>query len=204
MSLLRDIFGPSQKEIWQQLANQIGGIFSDAGFFGKRKVLVRVKQWTITLDTYTVSNGKTSTTYTRIRAPYVNPDNFRFSIYRSNVFYEIAKKFGMQDVEIGDSKFDQDFIIKGNNVEKIRRLLSFPNLRELIAAQPRIYFQVKDDEGWFGTHFPEGVDELSFHVHGVIKDIEQLKSLFTLFAVTLNYLCHIGSAYEDDPQIQLK
>ena len=38
---------------------------------------------------------------------------------------------------------------------------------------------MKDDEGWFSTSFPEGVDELYFQVVGVIKDVEQLKSLYS-------------------------
>ena len=47
-----------------------------------------------------------------------------------------------------------------------------------------MYLTVKDDEGWFGTSFPEGVDELFFRVGGVIKDVERLKSLYDLFAET--------------------
>jgi len=31
---------------------------------------------------------------------------------------------------------------------------------------------VKDDEGWFGRSFPEGVDELYFQVPGVINSME--------------------------------
>ena len=60
------------------------------------------------------------------------------------------------------------------------------------------------DEGWFGTDFPDGVDELHFLVSGVIKDIAHLKSLFDLFAVTLDQLCRMGSAYKRDPGVHLK
>jgi hypothetical protein len=74
----------------------------------------------------------------------------------------------------------------------------------LVDAQPAISLEVKDDEGLFGTHFPHGVDELHFQVVGIIKEIAQLKSLYELFARILDRLCEIGSAYEDDPQIELK
>jgi hypothetical protein len=47
------------------------------------------------------------------------------------------------------------------------------------------------------------VDELRFIVAGVITDIDRLKSLYELFAEALHQLCHIGSAYEDDPQLVL-
>ena len=60
---------------------------------------------------------------------------------------------------------------------------------------------MKDDEGWFGTHFPEGTDLLQFRVHGVIKDVDLLKKLYDLFAEVLHEMCRIGSAYEDDPNV---
>ncbi len=62
---------------------------------------------------------------------------------------------------------------------------------------------MKDDEGWFGAKFPEGVDELYFQTHGVIKDKELLKNLFDLFSAVLDELCRQGSAYEKGPGVQL-
>jgi hypothetical protein len=203
MGILREIFGPSKKEIWRSLSDQIGSEFKDGGFFSEDKVVARVKDWTLTLDTYTVSTGKTSITYTRMRAPYVNKDGFRFKIYRKGVFSEIGKMFGSQDVEIGFPEFDEDFIIKGNDEQKLRSLFANNKIRELIALQPDICLEVKDDEGWFATSFPEGVDELYFSVSGVIKDIELLKALFDLYGEVLNQMCLMGSAYEDDPHIEL-
>ena len=86
---------------------------------------------------------------------------------------------------------------------KLRALFSNAKIRELLNAQPSIHLTVRDDEGVFGKHFPEGVDELRFDVAGHIKDIERLKHLYDLFAEVLNHLCHIGSAYEQDPNLAL-
>ena len=168
------------------------------------KVEIRHGEWTITLDTYTVSNGKTSTTYTRLRAPYVNKNGFQFQIYRKSFFSGIGKALGMQDVEVGIPQFDDAFIIKGNSPEELRNLFQPQRIRSLLHDQPRIHLQVKNDEGWFGSNFPEGVDELYFSTVGVIKDIDRLKELFELFAEILNQLCHMGAAYENDPNVALK
>ena len=97
----------------------------------------------------------------------------------------------------------RDFIVKGNDEGKLRALLANSRLRELIATQPEILLSVKDDEGYFGTSFPEGTDELHFLVTGVIKDVARLKSLYDLFAETLDHLCRIGSAYEGNPGVSL-
>src|SRR5208283_4831734 len=111
MSLLRALFGPSRDEIWQQFATAIGGNMTEGGFCSGGKVEAAHGQWIITLDTYTVSTGKSSIAYTRMRAPYVNPDGFQFTIYRKGIFSNIGKKLGMQDVTVGYPQFDEDFII---------------------------------------------------------------------------------------------
>jgi hypothetical protein len=198
---LRCWFGPSKEDIWRQLSTEIGGRLVKGGFAKGDKVQVSHGEWTLTLDTYVVMVGKTPIQFTRMRAPYVNPEGFRFEIYRRGVFSDIGKFFGMQDIEINDAAFDEAFIIKGTDERRVRELLANPRIRQLIAAQDRIGLSVRDDEGWFGPSFPEGVDELQFNAMGVIKDIERLKLLFELFSETLEQLCRIGTAYEDRPGV---
>jgi len=203
MGLLRQLFGPSKDDVWAQLAREIGADFDEGGFWKGSKVTAHVKEWTVTLDTFVVSTGKSTITYTRMRAPYVNRDGFRFKIYRRGIFSGLGRRFGVQDIDVGDPEFDQDYVVQGSDPEQVRRLLANPAIRALIQAQPDINLEVKDDEGWFGAKVPEGVDELYFHVVGIIKEVDQLKLLFELYATTLDHLCHIGSAYEQDPGISL-
>ncbi len=203
MSLLNSLFGPSKAEIWSQLAAQVGGQFTDGGFFGKTRLDVRVDPWLLTLDTYTVHHKNSSTTYTRLRAPYVTADGFRFTVYREGLFTPLGKMLGMQDIEIGDPDFDQTFVLKGNDEPKVRQFFADDTLKALLYTQSAIHMEVKDDEGWFGRSFPEGVDELYFQRLGVMRDLPELKALFDLFSHTLHRLCHFGSAYENDPNIRL-
>ncbi len=204
----KSIFGSSKDEIWAQIAADIGGEFIEGGFWGKDVLIYRHGEWQILLDTYTVttSTGTSTmtTTYTRMRAPFINKDGLYFKISREGFFSSIGKFFGTQDIEIGDPFFDKQFIIKGNNPEKIKLLLGDDRIKELCQTQPRIHLSIKDDEGWFGTDFPEGVDELYFECVGVIKETVLLKALFGLFCLILQRLVQIDSAYEDDPQVTLK
>jgi hypothetical protein len=198
------LFGPSRSDVWARLAEEIGGTFTKGSWWNARdRVDVTVGAWQVTLNLYIVSTGKSTITYTQFRAPYVNADQFRFRVHRKSIFTPIGKLFGMQDVEIGDAEFDDAFVIKGNNEFKLKQLFSNQRLRDLLRVEKSVYFEVCDDEGWFRQRFPEGVDELRFRALGVLKDIDHLKRLFDLFAETLHTLCHIGSAYEDDPGIRL-
>jgi hypothetical protein len=203
MGVLRQLFGPSRNEVWEQFAREIGATFDPGSTFRPSVVRAQTREWIVTLDTYTVSTGKSSTVYTRMRAPYVNRDGFRFDVSRKHLFTGIAKFFGMQDVEIGDPWFDEQFVVKGTDVGRLQRLFGNARIRELLQAQPDVRLSVKDDEGWFGTKFPEGVDELHFLALGVIKDVERLHGIYNLFAEVLEELCRMGSAYEEPPDVKL-
>jgi hypothetical protein len=196
------LFGPSKDEVWRKLSQEIGAELVEGGFWKGSKVQAHVGPWTVTLDMGT-SDEDGESQATRMRAPYINPEGFRFTIYRKNLFSDLGKFLGMQDIEVGDPEFDEAFIIKGNDESKVRDLFANPKIRQMIQAQPKIRLRVKDSEGWFGPKFPENVDELHFQVVGVIKDVERLKALFDLFAAVLDQLCQIGSAYKQEPGITL-
>ena len=204
MSIARRLFGPSRKEIWLKLSEEVNGRFVEGGFLGRDKVEVEHGGWTLTLDTYVVSTGKVILTFTRMRAPYVNPDGFRFTVYRKSIFSGLGKLLGMQDIEIGDPPFDEGFIVKATDEPAVRMLLANATIRDLLSKQKDIQLVVKDDEGWFGTKFPEGVDELYFVTGGTITDIDRLKLLYDLFAETLDELCRIGAASRTPPDVTVK
>ena len=124
MGTWRKMFGPSKQEIWKQLSTEVQGRFVEGGLWKGDKVQATHGEWTVTLDTFAVSTGKAVIVFTRMRAPYVNPDGFRFTVYPRGMFSELAKKLGMQDVEIGVPPFDTNFIVKGTDASKLRALFS--------------------------------------------------------------------------------
>jgi hypothetical protein len=212
MKLLKRMFGPRQVDVWKQLSDELGAEFTKGSFFKTTRVDARIGKWTITLDTFTVSTGKTTVVYTRMRAPFTN-DGFRFSIHRKSMFSGVGKLFGMQDIEVGgpkfdsleplfglpsyidpqiiesgDPEFDSDFIIKSNDEAKARLLFKQLKIRELIRLQPAIELQIKAKSKSKRQVKKDEIDELYFCVTGVIKDLERLKQLFELFSELLKGL----------------
>ena len=51
MGAFRGMFGPSRKEVWQQLSREMGARFVEGGFAKADKVQVTHGEWTVTLDT---------------------------------------------------------------------------------------------------------------------------------------------------------
>ena len=200
---MKNLFKNSKREIWNKISNELGGEYKKGGFFKTDVLEFTYKKWVITLDTYSVSTGNSAITYTRMRAPFSNKNNFYFNIYRENIFTSIRKKFGMEDIIVGDEYFDKKFIIQSNDKDKIKLVLQDSKLKELIHAQPNISFKIKDDEGWFGKYFPEGTDELYFDCAVVMKDEKLLKNLFEMFSRCLDVLIELNIAYDERSKIRL-
>ncbi|MBM4062782.1 MAG: DUF3137 domain-containing protein [Planctomycetes bacterium] len=203
MGKLLDWFGPSRTEIWRKLSAQIGGAYTPGTWRRTDRITVEVAHWTVTLDTYTVHANNTHVPYTRFRAPFLNTDQWRFKVYRSNLFTAIGKWFGMQDVEVGSLQFDADFVVKTNDERKARAFCADAELRRMLMAQKSVTLSVEDHEGWFGPKFPADTDELRVVVGGHLKDTERLRALFLLFGKALDRLCAIGAAYEEKPSLRL-
>jgi hypothetical protein len=194
MAILDRFFGPTRDEIWEKLADEVGGDFYDGGFWlGESKVRAKVENWIVTLDTY---KDHQNVTYTRLRAPFVNKDGFIFTVFRVGSF-EDQHAADDSDVQLGVADFDDAFVVKSNNLGQAKRLFSVQKIRDLLCDQPDVFFNASKHSGWYSADFPEGVGELLFQARGEIKNLARLKHLYELFGETLDQLCQIGSATHD-------
>lgn len=196
MSIITKLFGPFKEDVWNQLAKDYDGIYQDGTWGSSDKVCVYIEPWEIILDTFTRQSGKHRKTYTRIRAPFINTDDFYFKIYHEQFFHQAAKYFGMQDIQIGDEKFDDSFIVKGNDEFKIQWVFDNPKIQALLYDIVNVRFEIRSDEGIFiHSTYKEGIDEVYFEVRGVIKDINELKRIFDLFSMLLNKITELDTGY---------
>jgi len=197
MSIIRSIFGPSRDEIWAQIAAEYNGEFRDGGFMSKDEVHVLIDDWEILLDHFTRKRGKSRVRYTRIRAPFTNADNLYFKVYRKGFFSGVAKYFGMQDIHIKNEEFDNQFILKGNDEFKLTWIFDNTEVKRQLFQIDKIVLEIKDNTGKFwSANFEDGIDELYFERRGIIKDLDELRSLFELFAVVLAKITELDSGYE--------
>ncbi|MCP4521910.1 MAG: DUF3137 domain-containing protein [Cytophagales bacterium] len=201
MGFFKKIFGPSQKEVWMEVAKNMGGGFIEGGFTKPHMIVVRHHNWEIVLDTEHRDND----TYTRMRVAFVNTSGIDFKVYQKSFFSTIGKSLGMQDIAIGNEAFDNDFIVKGNNEKLIIKLLSDAHLRGAISSQLEYSsLEIKDDEGWFGKSFPKGIDQIYFEQYGLVKEPTALKNMVRLSTLLLDRLVEIEAISSKSAGINLK
>lgn len=194
------VFRHHRAEIWQQLQ---GGLQSGGTGWAGEPIRVRHGPFEVTLDQHAEVTGRASIVQTRLRAAFHNRDDFRFRLRRHDWLVDLATMLGAQDLEVGDAEFDEAFVVSSNDDQRARQLLSDPQLRARMVASELDLLEVKDDEGWFGPEFPPEVDELCLCARQRLSNPEKLADLYEVFADVLNRLCHLGAAYERDPQIHL-
>ncbi len=178
--------------IWNQFANQTSGTFKEGYSWHSDSVEIEHKKWKIVFDNYTLWSGKYSTEMTRVIAPIILQDNFRFEIYREGFIRKIEKIFGAQDIEIGYADFDKIFTIKSNNEFKIKTLLRNSEIRNLITSQKDVNIQISDQKGIWEQKLPENEFELSYFIDGEIRDLNILNELLELFKLILDEMLQIN------------
>ncbi|WP_196888476.1 hypothetical protein [Aureivirga sp. CE67] len=201
MSLLKNIFGNST-EVWDKFADEIGGEFVIEGFWYADSLVYNYKNWEFVLDTYR-TQGEHRKTYTRLRVPVENFENFRFDIYDEKITSVIGKWFGMQDIEIGSPKFDDHFIIKGNNPDKVKLLLEDSELRDLLYTLKYFDIKIESASQTIFKSYADHIDVLYFDTQGKISDIKELRILFKIFEKLLDKLKDLNLITSFNPNIEL-
>jgi len=205
VTLIKKFLGPSQREVWGRLCAEAGAEYEPGGVLKRPRVRKRIKNWTITLDA-SKSPGPApgmNLTTTRLRAPFVSPDGFRFTIERKSAGGKHGKPIGRHYLASGHPEFDADFWVNSRDQAKARALLDDVGYRRLLQAQAGVWLKVKDRAGWLGPKLPEGVALLAFEEIDTrpLDDVSRLLTLFALIEATLEQLCRIGSATGVDPGI---
>lgn len=131
---------------WNAAARQLGMDIQQGSTFSNPKIVGRVEALSIKVDTVTRNSGNNSQTFTRYRVTYPSP-GVDFELHRQTGFSTITKFFGAQDIEIGDQRFDNTFVVKSDQPRQVAAAMTptrRTTLLQLAAAFPGI--RIKDTQ----------------------------------------------------------
>ncbi|MFB1023693.1 MAG: hypothetical protein QMC40_13160 [Vicingaceae bacterium] len=115
--MLFSIFGPSKANAWKEVALQLGKNtrFEKVDFWSNSKLFYTHQNWEFLLKTRTSRSNNHSATFTTLKVPFAASSDFRFRITQEAIFSTVGKYLNLNDIEINDKKFDNEFYIKGND-----------------------------------------------------------------------------------------
>ncbi len=202
MGLFKNRKNGGKADKWEEFARLTKSEFVPGSITKSPRVITKYKTWEIILDKYTVSSQYSHQVYTRITTYYKTTDNFTFKISRKKPYYRLAKFFGIKDIEVGMTDFDNEFLIQGNDRSKLISLFSDNGLREAVRSMGSIQIKSKRTRTFFNRKFPDDVYSIVYHDNGMITDQEILLKIHKLMSLFLEQLFNIGSATKEIPNYE--
>ena len=190
-------------KVWNEVAHDLGAEFIDGGFWRTDKIIYTDGKWEIIMDKIQEGSGKNSQTFTRVQAAFVRQMDLEMKVYPEHILLYIGKLFGLQDIVIGNEKFDDKFVVKGNNEYKVSDLLSSNEIMELLLLYRYPYLEIKLKSGWFDQSYPKDVSVLHFKQGGKMSNRTEIFNVFLLFSLILKRLVQLDLASEEPAGINL-
>jgi hypothetical protein len=197
-------------DVWRQVAKDIGGSFEEAAR-SRPSIRRRAGAWDIVMQQGILTDqaGKKLNDATYLTALIVNSAGLEFTIYREGVGEVLAKLFGLQDIRVGDEKFDRMFICKGNDEKRLCEVFSDARLKSLMLATPDLVLTLsclRPDRldtvlrGLMHQFLPDMAsdmeasirEKLQSYCEGILNDAGAIKRMFEIFELLLPRLAQLG------------
>ncbi|MFH2007086.1 MAG: hypothetical protein ABI333_10915 [bacterium] len=182
-------FSEHSAVLWDQIAKELEGDFLETKEWVSSRLVATDGEWRVALDYHQHPGYRSTAIYTRFHAPYMSENPFRFRLRYEHFEHKLGKLVGLQDIEVGDKKFDKTFLIQSNQTNRFTTILNRKRLRELLQAEPHVRLLLHDDLGFWGEHYDKPTRDVSIELHGRIKDVERLKRLYDTLAEVMTGLC---------------
>ncbi len=189
---------PTRRDAYRGVAARVDGEFHEGKRAGKDRVLVRRGPWRIWLDTYTVSTGQVTITYTRVRAYFRGRRDLRVTVRRRTWFDRLFARFGFGTLLRVDPRLNDRYVVKGSPERRVPSLFSAPGVTEAILALPSLRLEVKRPSRKGRRRFGEDAGVVVSQTTGVITDVERLAGMIQVVGETLEGLERIGEASQEE------
>lgn len=120
------------RENWQQLGMRTGLSFTRGGLLTAPSLGGEYRRRSLTLTTFSRSSGRSSTTYTRITLALKSPAAGTLGLSPEGFLSGLGRALGMQDVQVGNERFDKSFIVKSSPPEFAPAMLGDPMLQDAL------------------------------------------------------------------------
>jgi len=154
----------STDKAWAEAAVELGLEFRPSRLMRRRVIQGRHFGYNVKVTTFTRGSGKSSSTYTRVRVRFPSNLGLGLRLTREGFFTPFATMLGAQDIQVGDSGFDENVLVKGSDPAAVRKFLN--------AARRMRIQRFLVDQGTGSVH-DRGVE---WHTRGVIRDRQRIVS----------------------------
>jgi hypothetical protein len=198
---------PHNREMWKLLAKKIEGEFIEGDSWEKEKVVINYRNRVITLNSEMKSMGKSRYFESQVKCLFIPKEKFTLKISLENPFTHAGKIFGINDIELNDLKFDDEFYVKSNDKEKAVSFLNSSDLQKVYFAATKnldlmVSIAIKDSDSFHTFRkYPPNTSLIVIRANMIVTEMERLINWFNLCKITLDRLIEIGETEDVSPNI---
>lgn len=181
MEVAKTIRGNSTEEVWQQLQDDFATLTTLSDY--ALHIEQENKVIELSMGIHLGGSDEGGYEYTTLSAPLNPTHDFFFTIYPQDVFTEIGKIFGMQDITTGYSEFDNQVIVKTNDALKFKKAFSSRETRQVFEKLSGYSLKITNEKK-IGTR-------LELKVQRALTDVNELKQVYKAFYQILSLCAYI-------------
>lgn len=174
--------------VWQQFAVDVGARYLQGEGDSQDTVTIVVGGQTVTLegDVTMIYAGKAfvPVVSTRFVVELPSVPAYRFTMTPADFSSTVARWFGAQDIAVGESVFDNAFVLRGVDPDFVRQLFDDGELRALCLKGFDGRLQRRDDAELWSDPTP-GKDPFELTVPKLVDDLSTLHRFYNVFTRVL-------------------
>jgi len=187
-----------RREAYRQVATLLGGELHEGKRASGDRVLVEHGPWHVWLDTYTVSTGQTSVTYTRVRAHFRGRRDLRVTVRRRTWIDRLVARCGFGRALRGDPRLTDRYVVKGRPEPRVSSLLAVSGLTDTILSVSSLRLEVKRASRKLRKRHGEDTGQVVCQTTGVITDVQRLAGMIRAVGETLEALERLGESNREE------
>jgi hypothetical protein len=140
--------GADRREVWRSFARDRDLKWTDAAgpWYRRSPYAIGgvVDGVELRLDTFVVSNGKTSTTFTRVSAGVSNAARARIEVYRRTPFTRLGELLGWKTLPTNHAVFDRQWVVRSKSKDYGRAVIDDDVRQRLLRIPRHVRVKVED------------------------------------------------------------
>jgi len=174
----------SKKDLWEKLSEMFNGKFQIKQTISKDINSFKLE---IPYKNHKLILTETDTKPLKFEIEFKLNQKFEFNISWEDTVEKVLKRFGKQDIKIGNTDFDKKYLIQSNNPDLILRLLNYEQVKQSIIKHNiyliNLVYSEKDEFHKLLTVKDRNTKEL-----GVMLDLIKIEFSIIDFFITENKL----------------
>lgn len=186
-----------RRTAYREVAARLGGRMEQGKRAGKDRVYFEHGPWWSRLDTYVVSTGTVTVTYTRVRAYVLGHRELRIRVRGRGFFDRLWAGLGFGSPPPVARELLERYVVKGKPEPRVPSYFAQSELVDALLAVPSLELHVKRASRRSRKRYGEQTGVVYCQTFGVVTDVDRLAAMVEVVRCALDALHRVGEANEE-------